>query len=65
MVDYKGGGNLLYLPLDKLHAAAAPRRRCADAQAPRAAGAETPAPRRRMPAPRSRDALRGRDRGER
>ena len=37
MVDHKGGGNLLYLPLDKLHAAE--RRRSIDRSASAAAGA--------------------------
>jgi membrane protease subunit HflK len=63
MMDYKGGGNLLYLPLDKLmqqaggtaalpEALAAPR-------APQAGEAAAPE------AARSRESLRGRERGER
>ncbi len=63
MMDYKGGGNLLYLPLDKLmqgvggaatpEALAAPRA----PQTEPGAGAE--------PGPRSRETLRDRGRGER
>jgi len=60
MMDYKGGGNLLYLPLDKLmqgNATVSP-----DAPlTPRAAQSESPG----EPGPRSRDTLRGRERGER
>jgi membrane protease subunit HflK len=60
MMDYKGGGNLLYLPLDKLmhgggtapaEAMAAPRAQ------PGESGTEA--------SPRSRETLRGRERGER
>jgi len=62
MLDYKGGGNLLYLPLDKLMQAAG-------SVAPDAAGVARPAPAEAPagaePGPRSRDTLRGRDRGER
>jgi membrane protease subunit HflK len=58
MMDYRGSGNLLYLPLDKLmQGAGAP---AADAAA-RPAPAETPA----ETGPRSRDTLRNRERGER
>ena len=60
MLDYKGSGNLLYLPLDKLMqqntaaaAAAAPAPAVPEAAAPSEANA------------RSRDALRDRGRGER
>ncbi len=58
MMDYRGQGNLLYLPLDKImQQAGAP---AGEAQgAPRAA---EPAP---DPGPRSRESLRGRDRGDR
>jgi len=63
VLDYKGGGNLLYLPLEKLlqgtgaalpEALAAPRGQT-PAEPPAAADA----------GPRSRDTLRGRERGER
>jgi len=61
MMDYKGGGNLLYLPLDKLMQ-----------QAGGAALSESQASQRQSePAPaadggaRSRETLRGRERGER
>jgi len=63
MLDYKGGGNLLYLPLDKLM------------QQGGAAGLNDGAAAQRSPSPepaaapesaqRSREALRGRERGER
>ena len=72
MVDSKGQGNLLYLPLDKLMAAAAPQAAAAaggaaeamaNASARENAALELPLP----PATdsRSRDGLRSRDRGER
>ena len=61
MLDYKGGGNLLYLPLDKLMQ-----------QAGGAALSESQASQRQSPEPapadsgaRSRETLRGRERGER
>ena len=62
MVDAKGSGNLLMLPLDKLIQAAA--------AAPRAAGEQaTPVPAASSPAPafdpRDREQMRNRDRGER
>ncbi|TAK48792.1 MAG: FtsH protease activity modulator HflK [Betaproteobacteria bacterium] len=62
MLDYKGGGNLLYLPLDKLlqgagSAAALPDALAAPRAGPAEAAAET--------SPRSRETLRGRERGER
>jgi membrane protease subunit HflK len=65
MLDYKGGGNLLYLPLDKLlqgagGAAALPE----SLAAPRAAPGEAAAPASETGA-RSRETLRPRDRGER
>jgi modulator of FtsH protease HflK len=57
MMDYRGAGNLLYLPLEKIMQGAG-----ADgAAAPRAAPAE-PAP---EAGPRSRESLRNRERGER
>ena len=58
MMDYRGSGNLLYLPLEKVMQSAG-------------AGTETPAPRATPPeppaeaGPRSREALRGRERNER
>ena len=62
LMDYKGSGNLLYLPLDKLMqqgGAAAP----SESQASqRPAQTEPPAP---EAGPRSRETLRGRERGER
>jgi membrane protease subunit HflK len=62
VLDYKGGGNLLYLPLDKLmqQAGALPL-------AEPAAGAARVAPPETAPvdAGRARDSLRGRERGER
>ena len=67
MLDYKGGGNLLYLPLDKLMqqgAVLAPSGNEAQA-APRAAAPEPAAPEAADGSPRSREALRGRERGER
>ena len=61
MLDYKGGGNLLYLPLDKLmHGAggtAAPEAMAAPRAQPGEPGSEA--------SPRSRETLRGRERGER
>jgi len=59
MMDYRGSGNLLYLPLDKVmqNAGAPP----GDGAAPRAAPAEPPA----EAGPRSRETLRNRERGER
>jgi membrane protease subunit HflK len=61
MLDYKGGGNLLYLPLDKLMQASGTA--TADAAVtPRVAPADPPAA---DPGPRSRETLRGRERGER
>ena len=59
MMDYRGAGNLLYLPLDKLM---------------QSAGAPAPTARRRAPrppeppaeaGPRSRETLRNRERGDR
>jgi len=59
MMDYRGAGNLLYLPLDKiLQQAGAPAGGDAQAvPAPSAPAAE--------PGPRSRETLRGRERGDR
>jgi len=61
MLDYKGGGNLLYLPLDKLMQAAG----AVPAQDPGLAGRAAPAEPVADPGPRSRETLRGRERGER
>jgi membrane protease subunit HflK len=58
MLDYKGGGNLLYLPLDKLMQQAGAAAEAARPVEP----APAPAP---EAAPRSREALRDRGRGER
>jgi membrane protease subunit HflK len=62
MMDYKGGGNLLYLPLDKLLQQGA-------AALSESAAAQRPGPAELPPsseaAPRSRETLRGRERGER
>jgi len=63
MLDYKGGGNLLYLPLDKLLQQAAAAVADPGAQA-RAAGAPDAAPAPET-TPRSREALRDRGRAER
>jgi len=62
MLDYKGGGNLLYLPLDKLMQQGA-----AVAADPAAAGRapQPEAPATAESAPRSRETLRDRGRGER
>jgi membrane protease subunit HflK len=58
MMDYRGSGNLLYLPLEKvMQSAGAP----ADGAAARPAPAEPPAD----AGPRARDTLRNRERGER
>ncbi|MGA8050876.1 MAG: FtsH protease activity modulator HflK [Burkholderiales bacterium] len=62
ILDYKGSGNLLYLPLDKLMqqtGAATP----SESDASQSPSAPTPTP--ADLSPRSRDLLRGRDRGER
>jgi membrane protease subunit HflK len=62
MLDYRGAGNLLFLPLDKLMQQAGGAAPAADTVAgSRAAQSESPI----EPGPRSRDSLRGRDRGER
>jgi membrane protease subunit HflK len=62
MLDYKGGGNLLYLPLDKL------MQQGGAAMLPDGAAQRTPSPEPAAApeaAQRSREALRGRERGER
>ena len=57
MMDYRGAGNLLYLPLEKImQSAGAP-----ESAPPRAAPAEPPAD----AGPRSRETLRNRERGDR
>jgi membrane protease subunit HflK len=63
MLDYKGSGNLLYLPLDKLMQQAA----TLPALGEPAAGAVRVVPPETAPADsgRARDSLRGRERGER
>ena len=58
MMDYRGSGNLLYLPLEKLMQGSAPE----GAAAPRPAAPAEPAP---EATPRSRETLRSRERGER
>jgi len=64
MLDYKGGGNLLYLPLDKLMQQAGAGASLAPGAAASAAPAEAPAA--ADTGPRSRDSsLRARERGER
>ena len=60
VLDAKGSGNMLYLPLDKLLAATGASAAPEALAAPRAGEAATPAE-----GPRSREALRGRERGER
>jgi membrane protease subunit HflK len=62
MLDYKGSGNLLYLPLDKLMQQSGTP--LVDNLAPQSGPAPTPVP---VPeaGPRSRETLRGRERGER
>jgi len=62
MLDYKGGGNLLYLPLDRLLQQAGAV--AGDATAGRAPAAPEAAPAAEAP-PRSREAFRDRARGER
>jgi membrane protease subunit HflK len=65
MMDYRGGGNLLYLPLDKLMQQGAPAVDNLAPQAvpaPPATGSQPPVP---EAGPRSRESLRGRERGER
>jgi len=60
MMDYRGSGNLLYLPLDKI------MQQSGGAAAPEGQGAQRPAePAPAEPGPRSRDTLRNRDRADR
>jgi membrane protease subunit HflK len=62
MLDYKGGGNLLYLPLDKL------MQQAATPVIDQSGVARQPSPEAPLApetAPRSREALRERGRGER
>jgi membrane protease subunit HflK len=59
MMDYRGSGNLLYLPLDRLMQSAGTQ--AEGGAAPRPAPAEPPA----EAGPRSRETLRNRDRGDR
>jgi membrane protease subunit HflK len=61
MLDYKGSGNLLYLPLEKLLQGGAAQATEGGSAQPRAAPPE-PAP---DAAARSRETLRSRERGER
>jgi membrane protease subunit HflK len=63
MLDYKGGGNLLYLPLDKLMQQGVAA--MGDPSAPRATPPATEPTPQTESAPRSREALRERGRGER
>ncbi|MGD9952550.1 MAG: FtsH protease activity modulator HflK, partial [Burkholderiales bacterium] len=60
VMDYKQGGNLLYLPLDKLMQQAGAAGAAAQSPPP---GMDTPLP--ADPGPRSRESLRSRERGER
>jgi modulator of FtsH protease HflK len=60
MMDYRGSGNLLYLPLEKLMQGAA-----LGAEGGAAAPRATPAEPAQETGPRSRETLRGRERGER
>jgi len=62
LLDYKGSGNLLYLPLDKLlkQTGTAP-----EAETPPAPPETTPETSSSDVSPRSRDLLRSRERGER
>lgn len=66
MVDTKGSGNLLYMPLDKLMQATVSPPAPADSAPPVAPAAPTPSPRPDVSLDlRSRDLLRDRERGER
>jgi len=67
MIDAKGNGNLLYLPLDKLMQSSAPTPADAASTAPaKPVVPETPSAVPRQDADsRSRDALRNRERGDR
>jgi modulator of FtsH protease HflK len=62
LLDYKGSGNLLYLPLDKLMQQAGTS---SDTEAAASQRESLPPTSGTGTSPRSRDALRGRDRGER
>jgi membrane protease subunit HflK len=62
MLDYRGSGNLLMLPLDKLMQQAGAGANPTEAQASQRPSEPTPAP---DAGPRGRDTLRNRDRGER
>jgi membrane protease subunit HflK len=57
MMDYRGSGNLLYLPLEKVMQSAGAPDGAAASAAPAAPPAEA--------GPRSRDTLRNRERGDR
>jgi membrane protease subunit HflK len=59
MMDYRGSGNLLYLPLDKI------MQQAGGGAAPEAQGQRAPDAASPEPGPRSRDSLRSRERGER
>ena len=61
MMDYRGSGNLLYLPLDRVMQSAGAQASGEASAAPRQAPAEPPA----EAGPRSRETLRNRDRGDR
>jgi modulator of FtsH protease HflK len=61
ILDYRGSGNLLYLPLDKLMKESASNGTSEPQAAPRAAPDAAPAD----AGPRSRDTLRNRERGDR
>lgn len=66
LVDSKGNGNLLYLPLDKLMQATGSSAAATDAGAPsQAAAAAAAVPQTRIDTDTSRDSLRSRDRGTR
>jgi len=63
VMDYRGSGNLLYLPLDKLMQQSGAASGGEPQSAPRASAAQEPAP--ADAASRSRESLRSRERGER
>jgi len=63
MMDYRGGGNLLYLPLDQLMQRAGIEPGASAGGVPRSAQIDVPPS--TDGSPRSRDSLRGRGRGER
>jgi len=64
MMDYRGGGNLLYLPLDQLLQRAGIEPSGSMSGAPRSSALEVPSSSTDV-SPRSRDSLRARGRGER